>query len=121
MASPIPKLALYEPPFIVDDARKPMLPADYVEHLAELVAAGRRGDAVEYFMAKAVEVPAEMIAQMRQSPMWPAMEQLAPTLPYDGAVMGDNMAGKPLPAGQWAAVTMPDARDGWRSQPDMGA
>ena len=102
----IPKLALYEPPFIVDDARKP-IPADYVPRLGELAASGRRGDAVEYFMANAVEVPAEMIAQMRQSPMWPAMEALAPTLAYDGAIMGDKMAGKPLSTGQWAAVTMP--------------
>jgi len=102
----IPRLALYEPPFIVD-ATRPMLPSDYVEHLTELVAAGRRGDAVEYFMAQAVEVPAEMLAHMRQSPLWSAMEQLAPTLLYDDAVMGGAMAGKPLPARRWAAVTMP--------------
>ena len=43
--------------------------------LGEFAASGRRGEAVEYFMANAVEVPAEMIAQMRQSPMWPAMER----------------------------------------------
>lgn len=103
---PMPKLALYEPPFIVDSSR-PMIPSDYVEHLTALVAAGRRGDAVEYFMAKAVGVPAEMLSQMRQAPMWPAMEQMAPTLLYDDAVIGGNMAGKPFPPGQWAAVTMP--------------
>jgi pimeloyl-ACP methyl ester carboxylesterase len=37
----IPQLALYEPPFIVDDSRPP-LPADYVSHLNQLIAAGRR-------------------------------------------------------------------------------
>jgi pimeloyl-ACP methyl ester carboxylesterase len=103
---PVTKLALYEPPFIVDDTRQP-IPQDYVTHLGELASSGRRGMAVEYFMAKAVEVPAEMLAQMRQTPMWPAMEQLAHTLAYDGAVMGGNMAGKPFPPRQWAAVTMP--------------
>ncbi len=103
---PITKLALYEPPFIVDDARKP-IPADYVPRLGELASSGQRGDAVEYFMANAVEVPAEMIAQMRQSPMWPGMEALAHTLAYDGAIMGDNMSGKPFPPGKWAAVTIP--------------
>lgn len=102
----ITKLALYEPPFIVDDARKP-IPSDYVPHLGALARSGRRGDAVEYFMANAVEVPADMVAQMRQSPMWPAMEALAHTLAYDGAIMGDNMSGKPLSPGQWADVTIP--------------
>ena len=102
----ITKLALYEPPFIVDDARKP-IPADYVTQLGELARSGRRGEAVEYFMANAVEVPADMVAQMRQSPMWPAMEALAHTLAYDGAIMGDNMSGKPLSPGQWADVTIP--------------
>jgi pimeloyl-ACP methyl ester carboxylesterase len=102
----ITKLALYEPPFIVDDSRAP-LPEDYVARMAELVSAGRRGDAVEYFMTTAVLVPADMVTQMRNSPMWAAMEGLAHTLPYDGAVMGDRMDGQPLPPGSWASVTAP--------------
>ena len=40
----IKKLALYEPPFIVDDSR-PRVPEDYVTQVNELIAAGRRGDA----------------------------------------------------------------------------
>jgi pimeloyl-ACP methyl ester carboxylesterase len=63
---PIAKLALYEPPFIVDDTRPP-LPEDYVEHLDELVASDRRGDAVEYFMTVGFGLPAEMVAGMRES------------------------------------------------------
>ena len=41
---PIARLALYEPPLMVDDTRPP-IPDDYVSHLDELVAAGqtRRG------------------------------------------------------------------------------
>src|SRR5438067_1305726 len=84
----ITKLALFEPPFIVDDSRPP-LPQDYVTRLTELVSAGRRGDAVEFFMTAGVGIPAEFVAQMRNDPMWPAMEALAHTLPYDGAIMGD--------------------------------
>jgi pimeloyl-ACP methyl ester carboxylesterase len=103
---PITKLALYEPPFIVDDARKP-IPEGYVAHLGELATSGRRGEAVEYFLANAVEVPPEALAQMRQAPMWPAMETMAHTLAYDGAIMEGNMAGRPFSPGQWAAVTMP--------------
>src|SRR5262245_21414104 len=37
---PIRRLALYEPPFIVDDTRPP-LPDDYVTHIDELIATGR--------------------------------------------------------------------------------
>src|SRR6266568_645857 len=73
---PITKLALYEPPFIVDDSRPP-LPADYVAQLIELISSGRRGDAVEFFMTKAVGVPAEFVAQMQNAPMWPALEAAA--------------------------------------------
>src|SRR2546421_7197857 len=69
----ITKLAVYEPPFIIDDSRPPV-PRDYVAHLNELLAAGRRGGAVEYFMTDAMLVPAEMVAPMRNTPMWPPIE-----------------------------------------------
>ena len=40
---PITRLALFEPPFVVDDARPPA-PADYVQRLDAAVAADRPGD-----------------------------------------------------------------------------
>src|SRR5438552_7726832 len=64
LATKITKLAVYEPPFIVDDSRPP-LPEDYVTQLTELVSSGRRSEAVEYFMTKAVGVPVQEVAQMR--------------------------------------------------------
>jgi pimeloyl-ACP methyl ester carboxylesterase len=103
---PVTKLALYEPPFIVDDGHAP-LPDDYVERLTELSSSGRRGDAVEFFLTSGPGVPAEVIAGMRAEPFWPAMEAMAHTLAYDGEVMGDTMAGRPLPPDRWASVTMP--------------
>jgi pimeloyl-ACP methyl ester carboxylesterase len=103
---PIARLALYEPPFIVDDSR-PEVPRDYVTRVEELVAAERRGDAVEYFMTVAVGVPADMVAQMRSSPMWTSMEALAHTIVYDGVVMSDAMAGNPQPLQRWTSVTIP--------------
>jgi len=102
----ITKLALYEPPFIVDDSRPP-LPGDYVTQLTELIAAGRRGDAVAFFMTTGVGLPVEAVAQMRHDPMWPALEDVAHTLPYDGTIMGDTMRGNPLPLKRWASVTVP--------------
>lgn len=102
----IPRLALYEPPFSVDDSRV-ALPADYGSHLDELIASGRRGDAVEYFMTVAVAAPPELVAGMRHSPGWPAMEAMAHTITYDNAVMGDTMRGSPAPLRRFAAVQAP--------------
>jgi pimeloyl-ACP methyl ester carboxylesterase len=102
----VPKLALYEPPFIVDDSRPP-LPEDYEEHLVELTSAGRRGDAVEYFMTTGPGVPADVVAQMRGEPLWPAMEAMAHTMAYDAAILDGMMAGHPLPPDRWASVTVP--------------
>ena len=103
---PIVKLALYEPPFIVDQSR-PLLPEGYTNKLTELISAGQRGEAVEWFMTRAVGVPADMVAQMRHAPMWAGLEAIAPTLAYDNTIMGDTMLGSPLPLRQWASVTMP--------------
>lgn len=102
----ITKLALWEPNFLVDDSRPP-LPADYVDRINELVSAGRRGDAVEYFMTAAAGIPAAFVAQLRQAPFWPASEAVAHTLAYDGSIVGDSMSGKPLQAERWASVTVP--------------
>jgi uncharacterized protein YndB with AHSA1/START domain/pimeloyl-ACP methyl ester carboxylesterase len=104
-AGKVKKLALYEPPFIVDDSHPP-LPNDYVQQVNRMVAEGRRGDAVALFM-KVVGVPEEFIPQMREMPMWPEMEKGAHTLAYDGTIMGDNQSGKPLPPNEWPAATMP--------------
>ena len=101
----ITKLALYEPPFIIDASRPPM-PQDFAAHLSELVAAGRRGDAVAYWQTQ-LGIPAEAIAHMRQAPMWTGLEALAPTLPYDATIMGDTQRGDPLPLRKWASVTVP--------------
>ncbi|MBW5425671.1 alpha/beta fold hydrolase [Streptomyces sp. BG9H] len=101
--SAISRLSVYEPPFVVDDSRPP-LPEDYVAHLTGLVESGARGDAVAYFLTRAVGVPQDVVTGMRQAPFWPGMEAVAHTLPYDGTVMGDTMSGRPLPTGRWDAL-----------------
>src|SRR5258708_38930052 len=55
----ITKLALYEPPFVVDDTREP-LPEDFLAQLKAMIGAGRRGDAAEAFMTKGAHVPVEV-------------------------------------------------------------
>jgi pimeloyl-ACP methyl ester carboxylesterase len=105
LPSRVTKLALYEPPFIIDDSRPPM-PGDFAARLSELIAEGRRGDAVEYWQAQ-LGVPAEAIAHMRQSPMWAGLEAVAPTLPYDATIMGDTQRGDSASLRKWASVTVP--------------
>ncbi|MBD0384794.1 alpha/beta fold hydrolase [Paenibacillus sedimenti] len=94
-------LYLYEPPFIVDDSRSPA-PADYVEHQEALVAAGKRSEAVEYFMTEMIGVPAEFIPAMKQDPSWDAMAKYAHTYAYDGRILRGLQDGKPLPTDRWS-------------------
>jgi pimeloyl-ACP methyl ester carboxylesterase len=99
---PATRLALWEPNFLVDASRPP-LPSDYVAQLEERVLAGRRGDAVEYFLTAAVGLPGEFIARIRDAPMWSAMEEVAHTLAYDGRIVD----GFRLPADQLGSVRAP--------------
>jgi Alpha/beta hydrolase family len=98
---PLTRLALWEPPFMVDPEAAHRQQA-YATRLAELLEAGRRGDAMVLFMRN-IGLPEPMIAGLRNAPMWPGMEALAPTLAYDAAVMGDSL----VPVGLVASVTAP--------------
>jgi pimeloyl-ACP methyl ester carboxylesterase len=88
-------LALYEPPFTGPKQ-------DYSRELAQRLAAGRRGDAVELFMTM-VGTPTEAIAGMRGAPVWPIFEAIAPTLAYDDAALGDGS----VPRDEAAMVKVP--------------
>jgi pimeloyl-ACP methyl ester carboxylesterase len=101
----VTKLAVYEPPFVVDDTHASM-PEGFPAQLDALVAAGRRGDAAAEFM-KFVGTPAEMVEQMRQSPMWAHMESVAQSLVYDATIMEDTEQGGPEPLKKWAYVAVP--------------
>ncbi len=83
---PIAKLALYDTP--------PWLPRAHATTLAQLIAAGRRGDAVEYFQGRIVGLPEPVVAQLRLAPFRPALEAIAHTLVYDATLMAEG----PLPA-----------------------
>jgi pimeloyl-ACP methyl ester carboxylesterase len=97
----ITKLAMWEPPYILNEARRP--PADTAKIYRDLVAAGRRGDAAQYFMEKVVQMPPEFVAGARSQPWWASQEALAHTLEYDATIMGDYS----LPSERIAAVTTP--------------
>jgi pimeloyl-ACP methyl ester carboxylesterase len=76
---PVARLALLEPPLQDDDASGP---DPLTTELIELVAAGRRSDAVAHFLQRC-GLADEIIAEMRPSPSWPTMEAIAHTLVYD--------------------------------------
>jgi len=101
----ITKLAVYEPPFIVDDSRSP-IPDGYLTELSQLVAGCRSGDAVKMFM-RFVGTPAIFTAVMPLTPVWPKLKAVAPTLPYDIEIVQDHQRGTPLEAAEWAAVKVP--------------
>ncbi|MFN8487713.1 MAG: alpha/beta hydrolase [Caldilineaceae bacterium] len=103
---PIGKLALYEPPFIIDNSRPP-IPTDYVPHLRALIAAGRPEEALEYFMTAAVGVPAEYVPGMKQAPFWASSVAVAHTISYDGEIMGDTIWGDPAALQRFASITTP--------------
>jgi pimeloyl-ACP methyl ester carboxylesterase len=97
----IQRLAIYEPPYLAeisDDGSA----AAYTKELTELLAAGRRGDAVALFMQR-VGMPEQMIAGMRSQPSWAAFEAIAPTLAYDDAAL----TGGRVPRDVAAAVSIP--------------
>jgi pimeloyl-ACP methyl ester carboxylesterase len=118
---PVSRLALFEPPFVVDDGRPP-LPSDYVERLEAAVADGRPADAAEFFLTAAAGVPAEFVGGMKESPFWAPLEAVAHTISYDGRIMGPTMSGRPLPADAWSAIDVPVlVMHGTRTEPWLAA
>jgi pimeloyl-ACP methyl ester carboxylesterase len=102
----IDRAALYEPPYIIDDSRA-SIPPEYPHRLAEMLAQGRRGDAVEYFLTVGVGLPKEAVAPMREGPSWQPLEELAHTLPYDIEIMSANVVDAQLPVEAWRSITVP--------------
>jgi pimeloyl-ACP methyl ester carboxylesterase len=99
---PVTGIAVWEPPYILDGARPPA-PRDYRQQLADLLAAGRRGDMVELFLTKAAGIPPEFVATIRQSPFWASQEAVAHALVYDAEIVGDFS----VPTARLAAVETP--------------
>ncbi len=102
LGNKIRKLAMYEAPY---NSEKGIQQAwkEYRKQLAELLAAGRRGDAAALFM-QSVGTPADQIDGMRHAAVWPMFEAVAPTLAYDAAALGEDRS---VPAKRAANVTVP--------------
>lgn len=99
----IARLALYEPPFVAVSDAGHRAPADAVAQLTRLIAAGRRGAAVKFYLTQFMGAPRVMYYGRRVTPIWPKMRAVAPSLPYDAAVMGDFLP----PRGELGHVAVP--------------
>jgi pimeloyl-ACP methyl ester carboxylesterase len=99
------KVALYEPPFIVDDTH-PARETTFTADTEALIARDDRSGALKKFM-RHVGMPGPMVAVMSFTPPWRKLKVVAPTLPYDLHILGDTGRGVPLDATRWAGVTVP--------------
>ena len=87
---PVTHLFLYEVPF--------GLPADptLAGRLDELIRQDRPGDAVALFQTEGIGLPPQMVAQIRNSPMFPALEAIAQSTVYEATLTSEYAV--PTPA-----------------------
>jgi pimeloyl-ACP methyl ester carboxylesterase len=74
----------------------------YCAALREALARDDRDRALELFMRLAGS-PEEMVEQVKESEHWPILRELAPTLAYDAACLGDG----PPPAARLGSILQP--------------
>lgn len=108
---PAAAVVAYEAPYVIPGTRG--VPQDPAARIRDLVQSRRRGDAVRFWMTEVVRAPAEVVTRMEGSPMWPGLEALAHTLPYDLALTGDRGVPRDL-----AAITVPVLVLGGANSPD---
>ena len=103
LGNKIEKLTVYEVPYNDDESAQQAWRA-YGKQLKELLAEGRKGDAVGLFMML-VGASADDVAGMRHDPMWPLWEAVAPSLAYDHiADLGEDAS---VPIERAGAVAVP--------------
>jgi pimeloyl-ACP methyl ester carboxylesterase len=90
----VTRASVLEVPYRIEGAPPP--PDRYVETLSSYVSAGDRSGLVEYFQTRVIGLPAAMVESFKSDPMWRKFEVLAPTLVYDGHVLGGDEQGVPV-------------------------
>ena len=102
LGNKIKKLAMYEAPYNDDEATGQAL-KKFRKQFKQALAEGRRGDAVGHFLTM-MGMPAEHLEGMRELPMWPMWEAIAPTFGYDAAVLGEDGS---VPTARAARIAVP--------------
>jgi pimeloyl-ACP methyl ester carboxylesterase len=109
------KLAMYDAPYNDDEAARQAW-RNFRKQLKKALAEDRRGDAVGLFMML-LGMPADQLDEMRQHPMWPMWEAIAPTMAYDAAAMGEDASVPTERATRMTVLTL--IMDGGESYPFM--
>jgi pimeloyl-ACP methyl ester carboxylesterase len=99
----ITKLAVYEPPYMVEGNRSRPGP-DLADRLRQLVSSGRRGEAAKLFLVEAVAVSPGVMPMIEGGPNWPDMLALAHTLSYDVTIVNPTQS---VPADLLAKIEVP--------------
>jgi pimeloyl-ACP methyl ester carboxylesterase len=116
---PMRALASYEAPFVGLRPGKDGKPKDYLGDLEALIASGKRGEAVGYFLVQMIGAPPFVPIMMRLMPkVWRNMQAVAPSLVYDARVM-DRFE---LPTEELSRISVPTlALAGSKGKPEMKA
>jgi pimeloyl-ACP methyl ester carboxylesterase len=98
---PLDRIAVWEVPYAVGGEAVAGW-QEYSAALRKALARDDRDQALELFMRLAGS-PQELVAQVKESDHWPIMRELAPTLAYDAACLGDG----PPPADRLRSIIQP--------------
>src|SRR5215211_4470100 len=93
---PVDRFVLHDPPYSPDDASSQDEARRFAQGIRGLLAEDKRAEAIETWF-RGTGMPDEMLEGMRETPGWPGLVALAPTLAYDSAVMGDIENGGAVP------------------------
>jgi len=99
---PVSRLAIYEPPYMVGPKAR-AVPRDFEREMQQLIADGKHGEAVRYFMVKLIGMPALFWPMIRMTKMYKTLVQQAPSLPFDMAAV----SGFKPPLQRFAAIAVP--------------
>ena len=98
----VPKLALYEPPYISDSEKDKENFVNQRKRIYELINTGSQGDATAFHFT-AIGTPPDALEKLRKSPEWPLMEKVEHTLAYDYTILHDGA----VPVDAAKKATMP--------------
>lgn len=100
---PISDLVLHEPPYGPDDEDSTRAARELAARVRTAIDGGRPAEAIALFMAEA-GAPPDVVDAMSSDPRFLAV---APTMPYDQEVMGEEARGGTIPVDLVRTVTVP--------------
>jgi pimeloyl-ACP methyl ester carboxylesterase len=98
-------LILYEPPFIMEDARERPAP-EVLKRMEALLAAGELDEALRIAMRESVAVPDSEIDEMQAGPGWEHLRRVARAIPYDWKLWEERLAPEGLKSLQMPALLL---------------